>query len=215
MTTQIFEDKFSMVDKLSKFVWFLVWHNCNEEHPMMNSEDLASELNLELVKGIQAYTSLPEQQLYYVLKRMLDNRVAELIHRFYGTHRKVEKFTISMEMSYDSPDDVFEKDYAGSMSTDCSPTPEDLYASKERVERTKTRLQPMARKVLDFLLNDDNNRLDTILRLSMLRAGSRYASPHINTIKPRHVAEAMGLSEDVVKTAFKEISRCYQEVIRE
>lgn len=182
----------------------------------MNSQDLHSELQLELIKGINAYPCLPEEQLMAVLKRMLDNRVAELIHRFYGTHRKVEKFTISMTMSYDAPDDCFEKEYAGGMeiTDNCTPTPEELYASKERVERTKARLQPMARRVLDYMLNSDCDRLDMVLRLSMLRAESKFSSPHTN-IKPRHVAEAMLIPERTVKQAFREISSAYMEVINE
>lgn len=226
MDTEILDSKFSMVDrfdmmsKLSKFVWFLVWNNCNEDHACMNSDDLASELNLELVKGINAYPCLPEEQLMAVLKRMLDNRVAELIHRFYGTHRKAEKVTISFEVELSCPDGSFEQEYVSDMTTGeyypsgVTPTPEELYASKERVERTKQKLQPMARRVLDYVLNDSNDRLDMVLRLSMIRAQSKFSSPHVE-IKPRHVAEAMCLPERTIKQAFKEISSAYMEVISE
>jgi hypothetical protein len=219
MDTKIFVDKFSMVDRLAQFVWWLTWNNCNEDHPCMNSQDLHSELQLELIKGIQCYPWLPEEQLMAVLKRMLDNRVAELIHRFYGTHRKVEKLTISLEIDMDCREEIYEG-FANKMSHDeyysngTTPTPEELYASKERVERTKARLQPMARRVLDYILNDENDKLDMILRLSMLRAESKFSSPHTN-IKPRHVAEAMLLPEKVIKQSFKEISVAYMEVIQE
>jgi hypothetical protein len=213
MTAEIFEDKFSMLEQLDKFVWHLAWRYDNPENVMMSADEIASELKEELVKGIKAYGDRPANELLAILKRMLDNRIAELTHRFYGTYRKEDKRLLRLDAAVSPNDEGYDRDLAEGVMVlrDNCDDPQDICESRERVQRTFDGLSPIAKQVLSAVLYE-NDDLDTTMKLAMLRAESRFSSPHID-IKPRHVASALGLPEKVVKNAFEEISKAYMEVI--
>ena len=215
MTSEIFDDKFSMVEQLNKFVWHLAWRYDNPENVMMSADEIASELNEELVKGIKAYGDRPANELLAILRRMLDNRIAELTHRFYGTYRKEDKRLLRLDATVNPNDEGYDRDLAEGVQVlhdDCD-DPQDICESRDRVQRTFAKLSPIAKQVLNAILFD-TDALDMTMKLAMLRAESRFSSPHLD-VKPRHVAQALQLPEKTVKMAFVEISDMYKEVINE
>lgn len=197
-----------MVEELTLFAWHLSWRFDNPNNPMMGADEIHGELLEEVAKGLKAYATLPFAQKKLVIKRMMDNRIAELRHKYYATHRKASKFTLSIE-TYEE-DSEFEE---GGLGTE-EATAEPLLESSERVAATRARLSPGSRKIFDSVLYDNTGRLASVLLLAMVRATAIMKTPGVN-LKPWHVADAIGEPESKVRKAFVEIKRVYKEVCNE
>lgn len=179
-------------------------------------DELVGELNEELVKGIRyyekkglAFDSDGTEQLKALLRRMMDNRIAELRHKYYGTHRVHAKFNISIEMELDIYEDGSLEE---TIPDESSPSPEDILLSLDRVNRTRAKLSPMAKTVFDACLKG-NVRLDQLMLLSAIRAKTVGSKPKV--ARPAIVADALMEDERLVRRMFKEISNAYQEVCSE
>jgi len=219
---QSYVSKFSMIDmddtipeadrkayqELERFIYYLAWKS-DEENILMGTEEIMGELLLELVKGMKAYPQLQGAQKQAVLRRMLDNRLGELNHRFYGTHRVEARFSISIE-----------SDIMGTAElVPCTDmTPEDIQASKERVEATRSRLLEIDQKVFDAVIFGDK-RLDEVLRLNTIRTNHVKKNPHFNNpvtaLRISQVAKALLLSENQIRESFSHIRLAYAEVCNE
>lgn len=207
--------------QLERFVRYLSSKNNNDRNIMMQSDEIAGELLLELVKGLRAYPNLEMEQLKAVIRKMMDNRVSELKYRFYTTHRGQEKFSISLDLEVAVSDadivstagdavgfgDTLVHELIESPFSD----PQDIYESKERVLETRRHISPVARKVFDAIVFG-NNMLAVVLYMSSLRASVIFKHKVVQ-IKPWHVADALHLDESVVKEAFREIKSVYAEVL--
>lgn len=185
--------------EMEKFVYHLAWQNDNPNNVMMEAEEIAAELLAELAKGMKAYNGLPLEERKAVIRRMLDNRMGELKYRFYGTHRKAAKLTVSLEA-----DEAVE-----SLASD-APNPEQVLSSKERVEMTRSKLSKPAQAVFDAVVFGDT-RLTNVMLASLTRAFATYQNPTIK-LRPWQVADALLMEEKVVVKAFAEIKRAYGEV---
>lgn len=190
------------------FIKHLAHRFCNDDI-MFEYDELCGDLNEELVKGMRYYAGKISdiEQLKAVLRRCLDNRIAELRHRHYGTHRVKARLNISIDIDFDV--DVIDIPYIETLCVDDA-NPEILVESYERVEKTRNLLSDVSRRVFDACIFG-NNRLAIIAWLSALRRSA--VKPHaIAYLRPWMIVESLGISEPEVKKAFTEISNAYQEV---
>jgi DNA-directed RNA polymerase specialized sigma24 family protein len=189
------EDSDVMVD-LQRYVGKMAM--MNQVGPL-TQEDVESELWIEIVKGLKHYADLADKEhKKAVLYRMVKNRLGELKYRYYITHRSAENVTEDL-------------DAIGESVMDDASNPETIYSSMERVEAVKAKLSPSALSVLEAILYDRSENLAQVLIMAMTRASAIYAQPSVN-LKPRHVADALRISEKEVQKAFAEIKKAYREV---
>ena len=215
------EEDAALYEELEGFVWYLAWKS-NEQNFLMEVEELAAELTAELVKGMNYYAKLHGMPKKIVLKRMLDFRVAELNHRFYGTHRKAAKSDISLNDKSEMSEHVRSMGSGGSkagydgntpeefIEDKNTPGPEEILASMERVQMTRDRLSINGKRVFDAVILG-NPKLEEIMRISAMRANHVFVNPK-PTMKCWQVAEGLNLPVKVVEQAFEEIKVAYKEV---
>ena len=194
MNTNKIADKFSVIEAdMIPFVHYLAARNAGDSI-LMEYDELVGELYLELVKGVQYYAdkNLSNDQLKAVLRKILDNRISELRYRYYVTHRAAAMSALSLS------DDGCEF-----ISAD-DPTPDQVYASKELVESVRAALSETAQQVFDAVVLGASDMLGTLVWLSCVRANTVHANSKA-VMKYWHVASALGLEENDVRQAFKEI----------
>jgi len=204
------QPKFSMVEdernqtyvRLVKFVYWLAGNNTNPDNVLMDFDEIVGELLLELAKGLKVYGDLPDEELDAVIRRMMDNRISELRYKYYCTHRKIG---LSLTVSTDDGDEWIECADDG-IDTD------EIAASRHRVQFTREKLSPIAKRVFDALIYG-SERLSKQLKLSNVRANSVYKN-HKVRVRPHHVADALLISEDQVVESYNEIRESYQEACR-
>jgi hypothetical protein len=179
----------------------------------MDHDEIVGELYMELVKGYQYYSHLPEGQLLAVLRRMMDNRVAELTYKYYKTHRKAAIGSLSISKQDDNESEGYlNYNNFRYVSTDGSEMmdPAITLESLDRVASTYDALSDEARQVLSAILDGDA-MLGEQLALSGIRASFVFKRGTVK-LKPFHVAKALAMDEDIVKKNFKEIKKAYAEV---
>lgn len=202
-------DKFNNVEEvyveMEKFIHYLAGRNSSM---VVEYDDIVQELMVELVKGVQAYPSLQREQLKAVLRKMMDNRIAELRYRYYVTHRKQELFNISIDMEINVGDSIYPFEELLEGGDD----PAVLYESKERVMQLRNMLSLTAQQVFDSLIFG-NNQIAMLAWLSAIRAKYIFGS-RVVRVRPWHIADALCLEEKEVKAAIREIKsvwRVYNE----
>lgn len=205
MTEPLDQDEF--VHEMEKFVYWLAQKNTGQI-TMMETDEIVGELMLEMAKGLQHYANLPMEQLKAVIRKMMDNRIAELRHREYGTHRALGIGALCLD--YD-PHDESKIDMM--MTHVDIPDPasvEELCESMERVELVRKHLSPIAQQVFDAVIFG-NDRLNSVVSMSAIRHHTRFSRGSLK-LKPWHVADALFMDLRDVKKAFAEISEQYSLV---
>lgn len=203
-------DKFSKSDEklyeeLYGFVKWLAHKNHNPNNVMMDSDDIAQELFIELFKGLDYYSSLPEEEKKAVLKKMIDNRLGALKFMHYRTHRGIGNNASSIDddiiiNTVKSEDDI-----------------EELFISSERVDELKSKLSPFANKVLEAIMYN-NPRMEIVMKLAELRYENYVKNKGRQNVKvwyipqPYHICDVLGESLDKVRDAFSEINKVWSEV---
>ena len=183
----------TVIEDLMKFVCYLAHANENDRGSVIGMEfdDIFQELQEELVKGLNYYRdkNLTDSQLKAVLRRILDNRIAELKYKYYVTHRKAVTVQVSIDVEI--------------VSAVTSPVhnPEIVYESGERVLATRDKLSSLAREVFDAIVVLDNPEVTSMLSTNMDKK-----------IRFRDIALVLGMTECNVKKAFLEIRNAYSEV---
>jgi hypothetical protein len=200
-------DKFSneeeVIANLVKLVYWLANENKNPDNVMMSFDEIVGELFVEVVKGLDRYKDLPQNELEAVIRRMMDNRISELKYRYYITHRKHENsLTVALADAEDDPDEF--------LLSDQQYNPASISTSLERVRQTRGSLSNTAQKVFDVLIFGDE-RLNQQLRVSTMRARFVYKDFKV-IIRPHHVADALLISEKEVLSAYDEIRSAYAKV---
>lgn len=207
MTHQTSENKLLEIevqdDELEAYTAFarmLAGRNQSYDHVwIMNFEDLFAEMMLEVAKGIRVYHAKPVDERTMIIKRMMVNRIKEIKHRMFVTHRNTEVGALLLD--HDDADDNIPGDDL-----------EIIYNSVERVKKTLEKLTPDARKVLEAILFG-NDRLNSIMKLAAKRkTQAKYV--HLK-IRALYVADALLLPVSTVDSAFKEIKTVYADVCRE
>ena len=194
-----------MLDKIVKFVYWLGHQNKDENNVMMQFDEIVGELMLEIAKGLSVYAGKPEGQMLAILRKMCDNRIAELKSKHYGTHRKLGANPVRLGEPVDEGDecvDVISKDIG----------PSQLSESIERVMATRHLLSDTSKRVFDSVILYDNGRVGSQIELSGMRAKAVFKGGGSVRLKPWHVAEALMLSESTVKNCFKDIKESYARV---
>jgi DNA-directed RNA polymerase specialized sigma24 family protein len=201
----------TVVKDIERFVWWLA-HRSASSAWLMDADEIAGELFLEISKGLEAYSDKEGEELLAILRTMCDNRVYELKAKYYGTHRRLK---IEMEISLESIDDPDDDDFAASYPLDMisEDTSDSLYESHVRVLQTRASLSDNAKIVFDAVCLDNNPRVTEQVRLAGIRASATYKGGGTVRLKPWHLAEALGMSENSVRRAWKEIRDQYRRVV--
>jgi hypothetical protein len=214
------ENSEAVYDEIAKFIRYLASRYAGSYQILMEYDELIAELNLEFVKGIQAYGNRPMGELKAILRRMMDNRIAELRYRYYRTHRRAEVEIISLEMEVGGGDVSHISQLVQTNTDEGTPVEEliegnpdssYLYDSKERVAATRALLSPNTVKVFDAIVYG-NKQLAAVMHLSCQRSAVIFKSANVK-LKPWHVADALCMEEREVKAAFREIKQAYAEVL--
>ena len=198
------EDDEVVYKKLEKFVYYLAWSNNTPGNVMMEAEEISAELFLELAKGLKYYKGYPQGRKLAAIRRMLDNRVSELKYRYFGTHRKAAKLSISIET-----------DESCEMYGDSELDPERKAIANDRVLEVRSKLvTEAAKKIFDtIILGTDAStpRFEDVMLLNSQRATMAFKNPTL-TIKTSHIADALFMTTCQVRTAMDEIKKAYDEV---
>lgn len=201
------------IDKIIKFVYYLAHRAKDDNTPLMDFDEIVGELLLEIVKGLDHYDdgARTEGELLAILRKMCDNRVAELRQKYYRTHRVAAITAVSVEGLAECDNDsggIYPRDLLSEN------TPPVMSSSTMRVVETRNRLSPFSKQVFDAVILRDDQRVATQIRLAGMRASAVFKNATVR-IKPRHVAEALVEDEKKVREAFKEIKAMYAEVCKE
>ena len=185
-------------DDIHRFIRYLAAKNATGEI-LMDEDEISGELMLELVKGVQYYADrkMSRSAMLAVLRKMMDNRIAELRHRYYGTHRKSAASNISLDDTYGGSDDpiseIIPDDFDVEEYTDSG-----IYVNEVRV-----RLSPIARIVFDTIVEDSDDRLGAFIRLA--------------TVRRRTVSGSVKITQSMVANAsiisIREVRRAYDEIV--
>lgn len=206
------QDKFTIVEselyaKLRKVVNWLAYSNQNPNNIMMSYDELVSELSEELVKGLQHYADKPIDELEALIRTILSNRIGELKHKHYNTHRKAQNYQLSLDAEIDGDITIGE-----SVQDDAS-RPESILASRERVKATRRRLSHTSQQVFDAVIFGDD-RLSIQIALGIMRSNHVFKEPKVY-LKTWQIADALGIEDGAVKAAFREIKQAYSEVLND
>lgn len=203
-------DDEKIVEAVWKFVHWLASRSAIPTVPLMDYDELVGELLEEVAKGIKAYPGKPLEELLAILRKMCDNRLYELRHKYLHTHRREAANAFGLEII--DPDQSMGKTTVGKLPDEQVIYTHDLVLSGLRVCETRRRLERgYVRDVFDAIVYGDHN-LGEQVSLSGARAAAVFKSGGSVRIKPWHVAEALALPEDVVKEAFKIIKEIYGHV---
>lgn len=198
----------TVVKGIEKFVWWLA-HRSASGVWLMDAEEIAGELFLEIAKGLQMYSDRGDEELLAILRKMCDNRIFELKAMHYGTHRRLK---VTMEISLEAIDEPDEDDFAAypkdMIGDDTSAS---LYDSHLRVLQTRAALSEEAVVVFDAICFD-NQRMADQIKLTGMRASHIYKGGGSVRVKPYHIAEALGMPESTVRKAWREIRDQYRKV---
>lgn len=181
-----------LYDRLQKFIHWVCWRR-SSEHILMRRDEIEGELYLEMVKGWLYYKDegLSSGQLLAVMRKILDNRIGELVHKFYSTHRRDEHNIIDYDSMW--------------AETDSRMSPEDLAEHRDAFTMFLDTLSEDERQVVDLLLHPDF-RLAQQMALSSMRKSWVYKNPTV-TANPRIISEALHIEYTYAKELWAGIRR--------
>ena len=216
-----------IVGELEDFIHWLASRRSSEDTIMMDHDELVGELYEELVKGFQYYEGheLSKDEMLAVIKRILDNRISELVYKYFVTSRKDGIGAIPVQQLDEFDDDgstvlsaehlqVRTEVVVSSYAAVNSQSLDNLVDSRERVQHTRARLSDAGKIVFDAVLNG-HPLLEETIKLVGERAAFVYKTGGTVKVKPWHVADAVGLPLSLVKEAFAEIRQVYEDVCNE
>lgn len=170
-----------LYDGLVDFMHWLAWKNVDDNKALMNHEDIFGELQVEFVKSLRAYGNLPTGEFMRVTKRMFDNRISELKHKYYGTHRGIPGIIASIDATFF--DEIISDGFVL----------EDYIESKDFVEDVRNELCDGELEIFDMIVYGDE-RLTEMLRLVGMRSSFVYSSRGTVRIKAWHIADVLSIS---------------------
>lgn len=221
----------SLYDKLRRFIRWLSQKSATD-HPLLQPDELEGELCYELVHGFLYYENLvsDEEEMLRIIRRMLHNRVGELVYRFHITHRKEEISTVDID-SLVGLDDVASDgivDYAGVNSTypdigeafydeildneltQDIPDPQELAEFSEDYAMFVKSLTPKEMEVVTAILSEDRRVRQQVI-LTAMRKGMVYKNPSV-TITPEIVGEALHLDKKQIYKLWSSIRRKWRRI---
>jgi hypothetical protein len=172
---------------------------------MMAYDELLGDLTEELLKGLAYYADKPDNELEAAVRQVLLNRIGELKHKHYNTHRKAQNHSLSLDAELDGDLTV------GESVEDDTSRPERILDSRDRVINTRNKLSSQAREVFDAVIFGDD-RLNVQIQMGIMRSNAIFKEPKIY-LKSWQIADALNFTDQEVKVAFREIQRAYAEVL--
>lgn len=208
-----------VMEKLDNLVHYLAGRYNSVYQVLMEEDEIVGELYYELVKGMDHYSHLNKEKLLIVLKTMLNNRIGELKYKYFVTHRKAGAYAISIDVLIERVDgdrsiDVDRElplDIAATACEDPEQDVENLLISKEVVEGVKRQLTPEAQYVFDAIIYG-HERLSWMVWFSAVRAAFVYKTGGTAKMQPWHIADALCVPVDQVKSSMAEIKKVVEEV---
>lgn len=199
-----------------------------EYSDMMNSDDIAGELFLELWKGFIHYQDKPAGELIALLKTMCDNRIGELKYRYFKTHRKVEASMVKITTL--EPEDgaglgelviikgklvdaeLISSETADDFMSDSVSDPAKISMSYQRVMEVRDALSQRSREMFDAIVTD-NEEVKAEILLTVERKKFRFSSGGTIRLKRHHVSNALGMSDAESREAWEEIGEQVKEIM--
>jgi hypothetical protein len=180
-----------IMKRLEGLVVYLANLNNNDDNVMMSAEDIISELNEEILKGLKHYANANKSvdDMVNLLKRMCYNRIGELKYRYYLTYRKHEKTSISLEVSV-----------SFDISTD-EGNPEKLFDSSVRVSKT-----------LELLTTEQARLIFKKIILEKQFTSADSDQVH-NYLCVEDIAKITGMTTHDASIGIREIKSMYAEVV--
>jgi len=197
-----------LYEKLEKFVHYLAHSKANGAF-LMDHDEISGELFEVMVKGYARYNHLPKEELLAVIKKMMDNKISDLIYTHYVTHRGLAIGSDSIPES-DNPACDWTKTIAWS-SNERLQSVSSLVESRERVQDTYNRLSPNAQRVFQAIILG-SPELDLQLEMSYLRASYIYQDEWKVKVRSWQIADSLSMGVSTVKKALTEIRKVYAEV---
>lgn len=190
-------DSTTAISSLEKLVRYLANLNVNNENIMMSYDDIVSELNEEIIKGLRYYSkrNLPDDDILNLLRRMCYNRIGELKYRYYVTGRKSEVNSLSLDLEIEVEIYTDEGD------------PEELFDSSSRVNNTYSVLRSEAAKRI----------FETIILGKEFSSGvpdpdNKRIYNHMSVVD---IAAIAGLTTREAGAGIREIKNAYSKVVRD
>lgn len=181
---------------LEKLIWHLAWRLDNPNNAMMQAEEIAGELSLEVAKGLVAYGHLPQPELMKVLKCMLGYRISELKYKNYMTHRKAASLVVSLELESENTSDNDEK---FGIPSDVEETIE----SAQKFTKLINSIHLQSAMILHAIVYGDK-RLQEYLDSHCVKPADK--------IKPEYLAEGLQMDLKIVRESIVEIKKAYKDI---
>jgi hypothetical protein len=181
---------------LEKLIWRLAWNLDNPENAMMQAEEIAGELSLEVAKGMKVYGHLPQDELMKVLKCMIGYRISELKYKNYMTHRKAASLVVSLELESEIDNDMSEK---FGVPSDV----EDRLESEQKFTRLINSIHLQSAIILHAIIYGDDGLREYL--------DSHCIKP-ADKIKPEYLAEGLQMDLKVVRSSITEIKQAYKDI---
>lgn len=188
----------TVIENMKLFVYYVANKSCCGTIGM-EFDDIVSELNIEIIKGVRYYANknLNFGQMKSILRRMIDNRLNELLTKHFYTYRKAYENSMSIDLNVE----IRVKGIVAGMSISEVGNPIREVESKDRVEMTRSRLSEGAKVLFDAVVYND----EFLITMQMVNLDKKF--------RYNKVAEVLKISECEVKTAFVEIRNAYAEVL--
>lgn len=206
-----------VIEDLQEFIYYLAHRNDSIDTIMMDFDEIVGELSEELVKGFYYYQDkdLTKPQMLAAIRKILDNRISELIYKYFKTHRVAGINYVPVDSLAEQDDDVDVVSYKLTRVdiqafVAISPSPEAITDSQDRVYELFTSLSPNAQRVMGAIIKG-NELLSMNIDLSIQRASHAFKNGTVK-MQPWHVADSIGISEQEVKKAFQEIRQEYKRI---
>lgn len=218
MPEKTFDELFA---ELVNFIHWLAIKQQNSQTVMMDKDELIGELYVEFVVGVQRYGNKPKNECMAILRRMFDNRIAELKAKYHYTHRAAELDlnTIPLQqLDRDAPDNIDEivtnvnVEYYQSVTEDHASL-EEIVEVESTIRAMYLRLSENASRVFQVLMGDsDNPMILSHLLLSSMRANAVYDNGGTIRLRTWQIADALFMLPSDVQEAMEEIKQVYNEV---
>lgn len=211
-----------VAEKLRKLIFHISHSKEIPEITLLDFDEIVGELSYEVVKTYRYYENRNKSdgELMLLIKRSVDNRMAELLKKYLYTHRSLGNYPVDLDgLTGDDYDDgdmsYYDVSVRSATIKAVMHADDELIASRERVRDTLDRLSPVARHVLEEILSG-NDLIAMNVQLSVERAANVYKTRTAKvSLQTWHVADSLGLDVAVVRDAFDEISNIYQEICDE
>ena len=199
-----------MLDDLDKLMWAMSWDLANDQRWMLEVEEIHAELCLELVKIVN--NPRYQGKEYIDMKRIavvsMRNRVRDLASVCYGTHRKAEARSVSLDAATDGDGSDGAEENEERTYSDSVFSYNDAVGSQYfdfDMKEFLIILSEDARQLVCEVMNP-TERTIFFLRLSIAR--KKHVHPKglwTVTLTPVIMGRSLGWSKNRVEAAWKEV----------